>query len=86
MRMARARLDAKGRLVLPREVLLVLAPLPGDDLFFVIHGSHVILTTEPEEYAPYLTDGSRQGTEFADRPSLPEDWHGWEEWDGERQR
>ena len=85
MRMARVRLDSEGRLVLPREVLIALAALPQDDLYFVIHGSHVILTTEPEDYAPYLVEGSRQGAEFADRPSLPEDWQGWEEWDEETQ-
>jgi hypothetical protein len=86
MRMARVRLDADGRLVLPREVLTALAALPNDDLYFVIHGSHVILTTEPEDYAPYLMDGNRQGADFADRPSLPEDWQGWEEWDEETRR
>ena len=86
MRMARVRLDADGRLVLPRDVLTALAALPNDDLYFVIHGSHVILTTEPEGYAPYLMDASRQGADFADRPSLPEDWQGWEEWDEEAQR
>jgi hypothetical protein len=66
-------------------VLIALAALPHDDLYFVIHGSHVILTTEPEDYAPYLVEGGRQGAEFADRPSLPEDWQGWEEWDEETQ-
>ena len=85
MRMARVRLDQDGRLVLPKEVLGALALLPGDDLYFVIHGSHVILTTVPEDYAPYLLDGQPLGSDFADRPSLPEDWHGWEEWDPETQ-
>ena len=86
MRMARVKVDAEGRLLLPRDVLAALAALPNDDLYFVIHGTHVILTTEPEDYAPYLTDGSRQGAEYADRPSLPEDWHGWEDWEEEMQR
>ena len=86
MRMARARIDSRSRLQLPREVLMALALLPGDDVYFVIHGSHVIVTTEPEDYAPYLLDGNRTGTEFADRPSLPEDWHGWEDWDEETRR
>ena len=85
MRMAIVRLDSEGRLVLPKEVLIALAALPDDDLYFVIHGRHVILTTEPEDYAPYLVDGTWQGTEFPDRPSLPEDWQGWEEWEEERQ-
>lgn len=86
MRMARVRLDTKGRLVLPKEVLIALAVLPGDDLYFVIHGDHVLLTPAPEDYAPYLIDGSRQGIEFPDRPSQPEDWQGWEDWEKETQR
>ena len=83
MRMARVRLDTEGRLALPGDVLTALALLPGDDLYFVIHGSYVILTTEPEEYAPYLIEASQQGAQFPDRLSLPEDWQGWEEWEEE---
>ena len=86
MRMARARLDTRARLQLPKDVLMALAVLPGDDVYFVIHGSHVIVTTEPEDYAPYLLDGNRSGADFSDRPSRPEDWHGWEEWDEEPRR
>jgi len=82
MRMARVRLDTRGRLTLPGEVLAALALLPGDDLYFVIHGDYVILTTEPEDYAPYLIEASRPGAQFPDRLSLPEDWQGWEEWGG----
>ncbi|MDH7485390.1 MAG: AbrB/MazE/SpoVT family DNA-binding domain-containing protein [Anaerolineae bacterium] len=80
MRMARVRLDTEGRITLPDEVLTALTLLPGDDLYFVIHGSHVILTTAPEDYAPYLIKADRQASQFPDRLSLPEDWLGWEEW------
>jgi len=90
MRMAIARLDTQGRLALPREVLAALDVSPGDVLYFVIHGDYVLLTTEPETYAPYLRpaglDASSQGKRFPDRPSLPEDWQGWEEWKKETRR
>jgi len=75
-----------GRLTLPREVLAALDVSPGDELYFVIHGDHVLLTAEPESYAPYLIDASSQSKEFPDRLSLPEDWQGWEEWKKERRR
>lgn len=83
MRMARVRLDTEGRLALPKEVLAALDVFPGDELYFVIHGDYVLLTTEPETYAPYLIEASPQGTQFPDRLSLPEDWQGWEQWEEE---
>ena len=80
MRMAVAKLDTEGRLMLPKEVLAALDVSSGDALYFVIHGDHVLLTTEPEGYAPYLIEASLPGKQFPDRASSPEDWQGWEEW------
>lgn len=90
MQMAIGRIDAKGCLALPREVLAALDVSPGDELYFVIHGDYVLLTAEPENYAPYLRpaglDAGSQTMQFPDRPSLPEDWLGWEEWEGGEDR
>jgi len=88
--MAIGRIDTEGRLALPREVLVALDVSPGDELYFVIHGDYVLLTAEPETYAPYLRpagfDPGSQAKRFPDRPSLPEDWQGWEEWEEEGRR
>ena len=64
----RARLGAKGQIVLPKEVLKALRLKPGDAVTFVINGDDVRVVCAPTEgdgpfacFSEWSSDADRRG-------------------------